>query len=97
MKLESTAVVEGIDRTIVLGLDHLDASPLVLEGTALAIWREIDGTSDTDEIVARLSRDFDVDVERIRSDVADFLDQLALKRLVTRTSGIVVPSERRIV
>jgi len=94
MKSESTAVVEAPDRAVVLGLDRLDASPIVLEGTALAVWREIDGMSDTTEIIARLSRDFDVDANEIRSPIEEFLGRLALERLVSRTSGEVVLPER---
>lgn len=95
MKLESAAVVEAAERTVILGLDRVDASPVVLEGTALAVWREIDGESDTDEIVARLAETFDLDAGRIRADVKDFLDRLVIEHVVTRTSRVSSPVERR--
>jgi hypothetical protein len=95
MKLESAAVVEAADRIVVLGLDRIDASPVVLEGTALAVWREIDGESDTDEIVARLSETFDLDAARILADVEDFLDRLVIEQVVTRTNRLSSPAERR--
>lgn len=95
MKLESAAVVEAADRTVVLGLDRIDASPVVLEGTALAVWREIDGESDTDEIVARLAEAFDLDSGRIFADVKDFLDRLVIEHVVARTNRVSSPAERR--
>lgn len=95
MKLESTAVVEGNDRVVVLELEHVGSRPIVLEGTAFTIWNEIDGSSDTDAIVLRLSDDLGFPPDQIRPDVERFLTRLQKEHLIASTSSLPVARERQ--
>jgi hypothetical protein len=47
-----------------------------LSGTAVAIWRLIDGTRDRAALLAALAYDFDGDETSIAADVDDFLAEL---------------------
>lgn len=88
MKRESTAVVEEADRVIVLELTRPESRPLVLEGTAAAIWHRIDGARATDDIVRTLADELGISTDAIRSDVEDFLARLENELLLSGTTHL---------
>lgn len=55
-----------------------------LTGTALSIWKLVDGVRESDAIAAELSREFAVDAVEIADDVETFLDQLGQAGLIAR-------------
>lgn len=76
------ALVESNDGARV-ALLQLDAEqPVVLEGSAAAIWSLIDGNRTANDIVAELREQFAVEGEEVEVHVADFLTGLALQRLI---------------
>ncbi|KQQ00909.1 MULTISPECIES: PqqD family protein [unclassified Rathayibacter] len=89
MKLDSTAVIEGADRALVLEMNHADSRPMILEATAFTIWQEIDGESDTDAIVQRLSQRQGLNADLIRPDVEAFLLRLARDHVI---ASLIPPS-----
>lgn len=82
------AVVESPGRLALLDLTRLEAPPVVLEGSAVAIWAAIDGERDGAEICRHLARTYGMAPEQVRADVADCLTTLAsLGLLTTRSRG----------
>ena len=66
-----------------IALLHLDATqPVVLEGSAAAIWELIDGRRDQTEVVAELEATFDAVSGQMQSQVEDFLGSLAAQQLI---------------
>jgi hypothetical protein len=65
-----------IDGELVL-LDTWSGALHVLDRVAAAVWCELDGARSVDAIVDELSGAADADTERVREDVAKFLNQLA--------------------
>jgi hypothetical protein len=71
---------EGNNRVALL---HLDANqPVVLEGTAAAIWDLIDGQRNEQDIVAELEATFDDPSGQMQSQVQGFLASLEAQRLI---------------
>lgn len=58
----------------------------ILNGTGTRIWDLIDGQRTLDEIAAVIAEEYDVDHERSRSDVEDFLSDL-------KANGMLAESE----
>jgi len=94
MKRESIAVVEEPDRAVILDLEGPTATPLLLEGSAFDIWNEIDGDSDTADIVLQLSRRLGIDPDQIQADVESFLLGLEMEHLISRTGQLAKSIER---
>ena len=77
------AVVERDDHAVILDLRRLDApDPIHLDGTALEIWRAIDGTRDRAAIVEAVASAYGVDSADVEVDVAAFLDDLERRGLI---------------
>ncbi|MDQ0000061.1 pyrroloquinoline quinone biosynthesis peptide chaperone PqqD [Pseudarthrobacter sulfonivorans] len=71
-----------------VALLHLDANqPVVLEGTAAAIWELIDGQRTVQEILAELEARFDDESGQMVSQVADFLEHLQKQHLIEPASA----------
>ncbi|VDC24716.1 Coenzyme PQQ synthesis protein D [Arthrobacter ulcerisalmonis] len=76
------ALVESDDGARV-ALLQLDAEqPVVLEGSAAAIWSLINGRRTANDIVAELREQFAVEGDEVPAQLADFLTGLALQRLI---------------
>ena len=83
---ENLAIVDTGDRVVLLHLGRLtDGGPVVLTGSALEIWRAIDGECDTDGIVSRVAARFSVEAAQVREHVHAFLAQLAERGLTVCT------------
>lgn len=77
------AVVAHVDREVVLDLRSLDDQrPLVIEGSALAVWRAIDGVHDRDAIVAAVAAEYRVEVGVVVHDVDALLVELRRRGLL---------------
>jgi pyrroloquinoline quinone biosynthesis protein D len=71
-----------------VALLHLDANqPVVLEGTAAAIWELIDGHRTEQEILAELEASFEDESGQMESQVADFLTHLQKQHLIEPASA----------
>lgn len=60
-----------------------DSSLHMLNPVGTVIWDAADGGADLDALVARVRREFEVEPERARRDVADFVDRLVERGLIT--------------
>jgi pyrroloquinoline quinone biosynthesis protein D len=79
------ALVSEPDRVAVLRLSRLNDPPVVLTGTAAAIWEAVDGSRDDEGVVACVAERYAVPVDEIRNAVLTFLRHLASCQLVSRT------------
>ncbi|MFL6135462.1 MAG: PqqD family peptide modification chaperone [Nocardioidaceae bacterium] len=79
------AVVAGSDRVAVLHLGRLEEAPMILTGTAAAIWEAVDGTGDDEAVASRVAARYDVEASDIRNQVLTFLRHLASCHLIART------------
>lgn len=71
-----------------VALLHLDANqPVVLEGTAAAIWELIDGERTEQEILAELEARFEDESGQMYAQVADFLGHLQKQHLIEPASA----------
>lgn len=71
-----------------VALLHLDANqPVVLEGTAAAIWDLIDGQRTEQAILAELEARFEDANQQMESQVADFLEHLQKQHLIEPASA----------
>ncbi|MCC2030742.1 PqqD family protein [Microbacterium allomyrinae] len=78
------AIVDSDDRLVVLRLDDERCEPHVLRGTAIALWREIDGERSADAIIEALVERFDADFGTVRRDVLACLDTMRRTGLIER-------------
>ena len=69
------------DETIIVQLDKGEL--FSVEGSAKAIWRELDRAPTRKELLARLADEYDVDPAAIADDVDSFLEQARNAGLVT--------------
>ena len=77
------AVVDHGDRVVVLPLtDPATARPLVMEGSAVAVWHALDEPGTSAQVVARVAADFGFPAAEVRSDVETFLELLAARDIV---------------
>ena len=70
---ERLAETEIDDEVVLMELDS--GTFLSLTGSALAIWRLIDGRRDRAAIAACLAEDYDADPAVLRADLDAFIDQ----------------------
>ncbi len=79
---------EGISEVVIDGelvlLDTSSGALHVLDRVAAAVWCELDGARTVDAIVEELSDAAGAETERVREDVARFLDQLGHSGLLAR-------------
>lgn len=54
----------------------------VFNGTGSAIWKLCDGTLSVDDIVSRIVAEFEAEPDVVRTDVHEFLDELASAKIV---------------
>lgn len=80
-KMQDRFVETEVDGEIVL-MNTENGRFYALDGSALAIWRTIDGCRTRDAIIAELAAEFDETPEGIASDIDDFLDLLREAGLV---------------
>jgi hypothetical protein len=90
------AIIARDDRDVILDLRRLDdPQPRRLEGTALAIWRAIDGVRDRDGIVARVAAAYGVEEAGVGADIDAFLDELERLGLIDSASSSNESSDGR--
>ena len=66
-----------------------DSSTLnTLNAVGTLIWESVDGKTPASAIVARICEEFDVDPERARRDIADFIAKLSARGLLTVSETI---------
>jgi hypothetical protein len=82
MQSSSLAQVPSEGRVAMIDLDRLADPPMVLEGTAAAIWAAIDGRRTVAEVVDLVAEEYALAADDIRTDVEAFLDDLAERGLV---------------
>ena len=80
---DDVAYVSNEHRVCLLDLTRLDQLPVILEGSALAVYDAVDGTRDTDAVIAHLTAAFP-HVHGLADQVRDCLDDLA-------TTGLILP------
>ena len=66
-------------------LGRPDEPPVVLTGTAAAIWDAVDGARDDEAVASSVADLYGVPVDEIRHEVLTFLQHLASCRLLPRT------------
>lgn len=72
-----------IESTNRVALLHLDATqPVVLDGTAAAIWELLDGRRDQSDVIAELEAAFEDAPGELASQVEAFLASLEAQRLI---------------
>ena len=87
------AVVDHGERVVVLDLhDPQTASPLVMEGSAAAIWRAWAEPRTTDLVVAAVALDFGLPATEVAADVRSFLTTLRDRGLAA-TVPTVAPGQ----
>jgi PqqD family protein of HPr-rel-A system len=70
-------------------LDLRDSNYLSLNGTAAALWRRLaDGPASATELESVLLADYDVQADRARDDVANFLGHLVERGLVAQHAAL---------
>lgn len=80
---DALAVVERDNHAVILDFRRLDdPEPIHLDGTALTIWRSIDGRRDRAAIVAAVASAYAVHSTEMAPDVASFLDDLERRGLI---------------
>jgi hypothetical protein len=90
------AVVERDEHVLVLDLSRLDdPRPRRFDGTALAIWRAIDGVRDRDGIVATVAEAYGVEEAGVGADIDAFLDELERLGLIDSASSSNESSDGR--
>jgi len=82
---EDVAVVDSGDRVAVLDLASLAVPPRILEGSAAAIWRAVDGERTALQVVESVAKSFGAETAEIKADVVTFLASLA-------SAGLLVES-----
>lgn len=70
-RCESLAVVDAEDHVVVLRLDDPRCEPHVLQGTGVALWREIDGIRTVEQIVRVLAERYGANRAMVRRDVLE--------------------------
>jgi hypothetical protein len=71
-----------------VALLHLDTTqPVVLEGTAAAIWELIDGQRDQADVIAQLEETFEDSSGQMQAQIESFLTSLAAQRLIKAVSA----------
>jgi hypothetical protein len=78
-----TIAGEAIIVPVCDGVGDMD-SVFTLNGPGTAIWDRIDGSLGVDAIAAALAAEYDVESDRARGDVEEFLDALLEKGLIDR-------------
>jgi hypothetical protein len=92
---EDLAVVDdGEDRVAMADLRRLGDPPIVLEGSSAAIWRLLVDGRTLDDLVSDLAELFQVDHAAVRSQVADFVEELATRGLVAPVVDGALPTGR---
>jgi hypothetical protein len=76
------AVVDEGARVVVLDLSDLhSARPLVLEGSAAAVWHALAEPGTARQVAAAVARDFGLPATEVEPDVRDFLASLRQRGL----------------
>jgi len=82
-KLTGSFAETEIDDEVVLM--HLDSGEFFsLTGTAIDVWRLIDGSRGREELIAQLSSEFAAEPGQISADVDELLERLRTANLVAR-------------
>ena len=87
------AVVDEGARVVVLDLSDLQtARPLVLEGSAAAVWHALAEPGTARQVAAAVARDFGLPATEVEPDVQDFL--ASLRRRGLAVSSLIADSDR---
>lgn len=79
-----------------VALLHLDATqPVVLGGTAAAIWELIDGRRDQASVIAELEATFEDTSNQLAHQVEAFLASLEARRLIELQAGETAAGAKR--
>ena len=81
-RADDLAFVASPDRAVLMLLRQLQRPPLILNGTAAAIWSAVDGARTTDDVIDEVAALLAVDSLEIHDDVAGFLGTLQDEGLV---------------
>jgi hypothetical protein len=57
----------------------------VLNAVAKAVWVQLDGHTDVEEIIEKIAEEFDVDSERAAKDVHSFVNELVALELLEKS------------
>lgn len=88
-RAQPLAELEHPDRIVILRLNDTACAPHVLNGTAAAIWQEIDGTRTPDEICTVVAAAYQVPVATVRADVLAYLDELRSAGLIAEDTDSI--------
>ena len=83
-RADDLAFVASPDRVVLILLRQLERPPLILEGSAAAIWSAVDGRRTTLDVIDEVATLLAVDGLEIHDDVAGFLATL-------EDEGLVIP------
>jgi hypothetical protein len=87
------AVVDEGVRVVVLDLSDLErARPLVLEGSAAAVWHALAEPGTARQVAAAVARDFGLPATEVEPDVRDFL--ASLRRRGLAVSSLIADTDR---
>ena len=84
-------VARDIDGEILLipiasGIGDMEDELYSLNETGRAIWEQLDGISSLEQIVVRLSKEFNAPLEQIRNDVFGLVTELDKRHMLTHIS-----------
>lgn len=83
----SLAQVPSEGRVAMIDTDRPGDPPVVLEGTAAAIWAQVDGRQTVAEVVEAVAGAYGVPPDDVRDDVTAFLADLATRGMVRRSEA----------
>lgn len=89
----SLAQVTGEGRVAMIDLERPADPPIVLEGTAAAIWAALDGEHTLARVVEVVAAAYELAADEVHADVVAFVADLAARALVERRDP--GPQERR--
>jgi Coenzyme PQQ synthesis protein D (PqqD) len=72
------------DVVVLLGPEGRDS--IVLRGTGVALWGALDPPASTEDLAARLAKEFGTDLAAVRSDIEPVVAQLAAAGVLRATS-----------
>lgn len=84
----AVAIVEKPQSVLILALsDPASQVPVVLEGTALDIWKRLSTTQTVESLVESIYSDFDVPSATVVDDITHFLDSLVTASLLVQVEA----------
>lgn len=65
-----------------LGGDNSLGGMITLNETGALIWRAIDSGKNIDEIAAEITKEYDIDTETAKNDIAIFIDKMKKESII---------------